>query len=68
MSLTTEQALLNLVKAVDNHTKSYGDSNWRNQACAQLERAEMDAMETLGLDYFADEFADENNHDSKVGS
>lgn len=62
-----KEALLNLVKAVDNHTKSYGDSDWRNQACAQLECAERDAMDLLGLDWYGDEFAEENNREAKLG-
>ena len=66
MSNAHKEALLNLVKAVDNHTKSYGDRDWRNQACAQLECAEREAMEALGLDWYADEFADENNRENKV--
>ena len=64
--MNTRTALLNLVKAVDNHTKSYGDREWRNQACAQLECAERDALKALGLEPFADNFADENTREAKV--
>ncbi len=59
-------ALLNLVKAVDNHTKAYGDTNWRNQACAQLEIAEKEAMDVLGLDWYDNNFYDENTRENKV--
>jgi len=62
----TEEALMYLLESVNNHTASYGDTNWRNQACAQLERAEMEGCEALGLDWFKHEFPN-NTRKNKVG-
>ena len=67
ISSPKQEALLNLAKAVDNHDKSYGDTNWRNQACAQLEIAQHEACEALGLDPWANLWYDENNRQVKVG-
>ena len=61
-----EEALRYLLESVNNHTSAYGDTNWRNQACAQVERAEMQACDALGLDWFSLEYPN-NTRKKKVG-